>query len=400
MNNSPESISAITARPIRGRPPETIESIDTSIVDLPLRKPHNHSSASHSTQSLVFLALRTSSGLIAYGEGGTPAGTAFWGGESSETIKAVIDRYLAPALRGADLLGHEALLSRMDRAASGNHFAKAAVDVAVHDAVGRLLGLPVSALYGGRVRHSLPVMWALVSADADADIDDARRMLDERRHRTFKIKMGFNDPALDTQRVLRTVRAIRDADAEAVVTVDLNQAWDLPTCFRHLPALQEAGVAMVEQPLPRWHLDGFAKLSGSFRIPMVIDEGLYDFHDAYSRFKDGTTGLYAVKIGKGGGIRRAYKAAAVAEAAGVPFYGGMALESSLGTAAALQLFSALPAMSWACELIGPLLLSDDLSLEPTQYQDFEIVVPDGDGLGVRPDLDKIGFYSRDRKCKT
>src|SRR3546814_10239811 len=81
---------------------EIIESIETRIVDVPLKKVHNHSSASHAHQSLVFLTLRTASGVVAYGEGGTPAGTAFWGGESSETIKCVIDRYLAPALRGVN----------------------------------------------------------------------------------------------------------------------------------------------------------------------------------------------------------------------------------------------------------------------------------------------------------
>src|SRR3546814_14529373 len=80
-----------------------------------------------------------------------------------------------------------------------------------------------------------------------------------------------------------------------------------------------------------------------------------------------------------------------------PIYGGMALESSIGTAAALQLFSALPLLSWDCELIGPLLLADDLAVQPTQYHNFEVVVPHGTGLGVEPDHDKVNFYTRDRK---
>ncbi|EPR12541.1 hypothetical protein RLDS_11240 [Sphingobium lactosutens DS20] len=373
---------------------ETIEAIETRIVDVPLKKTHNHSNASHAQQSLVFLTLRTSGGAVAHGEGGTPAGTAFWGGESCETIKCVIDRYLAPALRGVNVFAHEQVLKTMDRAAAGNHFAKAAVDVAVHDAVGRLLGIPVSALYGGQVRGSMPVLWALVSGDAAADIDDAARMLQERRHKTFKIKMGFEGPETESRRVMRTARAIHDIAAHAVVTVDLNQAWDIATCARYLPQFEDAGIAMVEQPLPHWNRDGMAALSLRLRMAVVADEGLWDFHDAYASFKSGATGLYGVKIGKGGGIRRAYKAAAVAEAAGIPIYGGMALESSLGTAAALQLFSALPALDWDCELIGPLLLADDLATEPTRYRDFEVVVPGGIGLGVQPDHDKINFYTR------
>src|SRR3546814_19368795 len=95
-------------------------------------------------------------------------------------------------------------------------------------------------------------------------------------------------------------------------------------------------------------------------------------------------------------------AASVAEAAGIPIYGGMALESSIGTAAALQLFSALPLLSWDCELIGPLLLADDLAVQPTQYHNFEVVVPHGTGLGVEPDTDKeIGREScRERVCQS
>src|SRR3546814_18621834 len=103
---------------------EISESIETRIVDVPLKKVHNHSSASHAHQSLVFLTLRTASGVVAYGEGGTPAGTAFWGGESSATIKCVIDRYLAPDLRGVNMLAHERVPQAMAKTADGNRLDK------------------------------------------------------------------------------------------------------------------------------------------------------------------------------------------------------------------------------------------------------------------------------------
>src|SRR3546814_9877891 len=106
--------------------------------------------------------------------------------------------------------------------------------------------------------------------------------------------------------------------------------------MRLLPQMDDAGIAMVEQPLPFWNKDGMAALCSRLRMAVVADEGLWDLHDAYAAFKSGATALYGVKIGKGGGIRRAYKAASVAEAAGIPIYGGMALDSSIGTAAALQ----------------------------------------------------------------
>nr|ART90411.1 muconate cycloisomerase [uncultured bacterium] len=377
-----------------GAPTDTIESIETQIVDLPLKKVHNHSSGTHGTQSLVMVTLRTSSGAVGYGEGGTPAGTAFWGGECSETIKEIIDRYLAPAVRGVNVFSHELILKAMDRASARNNFAKAAVDVAVHDAVSKLYGVPVSALYGGRARSSIPVLWALASGDLSYDVADAERQLEAKKHRTFKLKIGMGDPLEETARAIQTAEAVWKIDAAAVFTVDLNQAWDEPTCMRLLPRLQRAGFGLIEQPLPRWNHEGMARVAARLDIPIAADEGLWDSHDAYASFKACSTDVYGVKIAKGGGIRRAYKAAGVAEAAGIPIYGGMALESSIGTAAGLQLFSALPELAWGCELIGPLLLADDLTTAPTVYRDYEVVVPDGIGLGVQLDHEKINFYAR------
>ncbi|QJY34937.1 TfdD [Diaphorobacter sp. JS3050] len=375
---------------------DPIESIETRIVDLPLKKVHNHSTGTHLTQSLVLVTLRTKHGATGYGEGATPAGTSFWGGECSETIKQVIDCYLAPAVCGIDIFAHESILKAMDRASAANNFAKAAVDVAVHDAVGKLHGLPVSALYGGRVRTSIPVLWALASGDLDSDVEDAKRQLEARRHRTFKMKIGMGDASKETARAIQTAEAVWKVEPTAVFTVDLNQAWDEPTCMRFLPRLESAGFAMIEQPLPRWNHEGMARVAARMDIPISADEGLWDFHDAYTSFKACSTDLYGVKVGKGGGIRRAYKAAAVAEAAGVPIYGSMALESSIGTAAGLQLFSALPEMPWGCEMIGPLLLADDLTTVPISYCEYEVVVPNGCGLGVELDHEKIEHYSREK----
>lgn len=167
-----------------------IDGVEAVILDLPLRRPHFHASGRHAGQDLVVITIRTRGGAIGIGEGGTPGGTAFWGGESVETIKVMIDSYLGPAILGCNVFAHETILTAMDRAAAGNQFAKAAIDVAVHDAVGRILDIPVSLLYGGAVRDSIPVLWVLATAEFEADVEDARKQLDERRHRVFKIKIG------------------------------------------------------------------------------------------------------------------------------------------------------------------------------------------------------------------
>lgn len=372
-----------------------IDAIETAIVDLPLKRAHFHASGTHATQSLVIVTLRTADGAIGHGEGGTPGGTAFWGGECAETIKVIIDRYLAPAVIGLSIFSHERLLSAMDRAASGNQFAKAAVDIAASDAAARAMNVPISAFYGGVVRTRIPVLWALATAAYEADVEDAQHQLSERRHRTFKIKIGKGDPEVEVQRAIRTAEAIHSMSAEARCTVDLNQAWDEPTAQRLLPRLQDAGFALVEQPIASWNIAGMGRLADRLDMPLLADESLWDFHDAHDAFVRRSTDIYAVKIAKGGGLRRAYKAAATAEAAGIPLYGGMALESSFGTGAGLQLFSALADLPWGCELIGPRLLAEDLTTSAAEYGEFQIKVPAGPGTGFDLDFDKVRHFSRE-----
>ncbi|MBO9378821.1 TfdD [Sphingomonas histidinilytica] len=373
---------------------DAIDRVEAVIVDVPLRRQHFHASGTHAGQSLVIITVGTRSGAVGVGEGSTPAGTAFWGGECVETIKVIIDQYLAPAIIGLNVFAHETLLAAMDRAAAANHFAKAGVDCAIHDLVGRVLNVPIGLLYGGRVRDSLPVLWALATSELDADVEDARRMLDERRHRFFKIKIGKGDPRVEARRAIKTLEAIRAMSEDTLFSVDLNQAWDEPTSARLLPSLQDAGFDIIEQPVEAWNVAAMARLADRLDIPILSDESLWDYHDVFDAATRRSTDVYAVKVAKGGGIRRAYKAANVAEAAGIPLYGGMALESSLGTAAGLQLFSALSDLPWGCELIGPRLLGDDLTTEPTVYRDFEVMIPHGPGLGVTVDPDKVARWTR------
>ncbi len=107
-----------------------------------------------------------------------------------EGMKLAIDTYFAPVMRGQDATRVQALMARIGRMVKDNRFAKNAVETALLDAHGKRLGLPVSDLLGGRLRASLPVAWTLASGDTARDIAEAERMLDLRRHRIFKLKIG------------------------------------------------------------------------------------------------------------------------------------------------------------------------------------------------------------------
>src|SRR5262249_37671212 len=152
-----------------------IADIRTIRVDIPTRRPHAMSFGTVTVQNFVIVRLRADSGLEGLGEAAIPGGPT-WNEESAESVQAVIERYLAPALRGQDPLQIERLVREMDGAAKGNHFAKAALEFACFDLVGKALGLPVSALLGGTARDRIPCSWSLATGDAEQEIAEARAL--------------------------------------------------------------------------------------------------------------------------------------------------------------------------------------------------------------------------------
>jgi len=367
-----------------------IESVETTIVDVPLLRPHRFATTTMHQQSFVIVRLNTRDGVRGIGEA-VVAGGPWWGGETVEGIKVLIDDYLAPHLIDADASHVGELTTRMDQLVAGNPAAKAGLEMALWDAVGKWLGVPVYTLLGGLRRASLPVTWALGAEPADVVIEEAQCKLAAGEHSSFKLKMGAGDPAADVRRVTTVAWALAP---HASVRVDLNGAWDAVTATRWLPQLQDAGIDLVEQPVPRWDTAGMRQLAERLTIPVMADESLLTAHDALALWRDKAADVFALKTAKAGGLSPVLRIGAIAEAAGIPCYAGTTLESSLGTSASLHAFGACPARTIGSELFGPLLLADDLTEEPITYRDGHAHVPDGPGLGVTLDEKKLTKYRR------
>ena len=368
-----------------------IHSIRTTIVDVPTVRRHKLSNTSVTAQSYVIAQVRLHNGAEGTGEAATLGGPR-WSEESVEAIKANIDTYLAPALVGhrADLV--EAAAARMDQAAKRNNAAKAAIETALWDAVGRTWSLPVTALLGGAVRDRVPVLWTLASGDPVQEVDEAHAKLDARLHRTFKVKIGAQDPAADMARMRHLASALQ---GRATLIVDANQAWDETVSARCLPQLQEMGVALVEQPVPAWNLPAMARLRARPGTPpLLADECVFDVHDMLAVGAAGAADAVSLKLVKHAGLLGLKRVAAVAEAAGIGLYGGCLLESSVGAAAHLQVFATLRNLAWGCEHFGPQILVGDLVTEPLRFADFDLHLPIGPGLGVTLDPDRMRAYAR------
>ena len=372
-------------------PGTSIRSISSRIIDIPTIREHKLSSLSVSVQSCVLVEVLTEDGVAGYGEAATLGGPG-WSEESVETIKTVTDRYLAPALHGHTVDRPRDARKTMDSVAKRNNAAKAAIETALLDAFGKTINRPVHSLLGGLVRSAIPVHWALASGDPAQEIDEALAMIAQRRHKTFKVKIGAATPGKDIARLNRIAAAIEGKGE--IYVVDANQAWDEVTADRWMPALFEMGVTLLEQPLPAWNLAGSARLAARHPLPILADESVFSAPDAASVASLAAADAVSLKLVKHGGILSLMDVAATSHAGGLGLYGGCLLEGTVGTAAQLHAFGALDQLTFGCESFGPRILHDDLSVTPVSYSNFQVTIPTGPGLGVELDLKKVAFHTR------
>lgn len=369
-----------------------ITRIETILVDLPTIRPHVLAMTTMRRQTLCVLRLHCSDGIVGLGEATTIGGLAY-GPEGPETIKTAIDTYFTPLLEGADAMRPAAAMALLDQHVVGNHFAKCAVETALLDAQGQRVGVPVSELLGGRRVESLPVLWTLASGDTARDIAEAEAMIAQRRHNTFKLKIGKRDVRDDVAHVGAIKAALGD---RASVRVDVNMAWDEPTARRGMAMLADVGCDLVEQPIIRHNREGMARLVALGLLPVMADEALTGPPSAMEYARSGAADVFAVKIEQSGGLNAARAVAQIGAAAGVGLYGGTMLEGSIGTIASAHAFATFPSLAWGTELFGPLLLTQDILTQPLSYGDFALALPQGPGLGIALDEDRLAHFRRDR----
>ena len=372
---------------------DPIIRVRSRILRIPTIRPHALSVATMQDQRTVLLEIETESGIAGVGEAATIGGLAY-SDESPDSIKLTLDRYFAPLLVGEDAGSFGQLIERVNKSAVGNFFAKMAVETALLDIAGKRAGLPISELLGGRRDGSLEVAWTLASGDTAQDIEEGARVLADKRHRHFKLKIGKRV----WQEDVAHCRAIADQFAgKATVRVDLNQAWDFTTAKMAVPALAEAGVVLVEQPLAADDLSGARTLRETTPVAIMADEALRGgTGPAMKIAAAGAADVFALKIAQAGGLFPCRAVAEIARASGLGLYGGTMLEGPVATVASAHLFSTFPEFEWGTELFGPLLLTDSFIDSPLEYSAFGLQVPKGPGLGISLDEEKVAeFEARD-----
>jgi L-alanine-DL-glutamate epimerase-like enolase superfamily enzyme len=308
--------------------------VSARTVSLPLAETFTIARESQDVAELVEVSV-TLGEQTGYGEG---APTAHYG-ESAESALAYVEAN-AHVLRGQDPFALETILGRLP---AEQYAARAALDCALHDLQGKLLGRPTWQLLG-LPREGPPTSWTIWLGDPDDMARRAERVA--HRYRRLKLKLGGGD-GLDVDRV-RAVRSVTDVPLQ----VDVNEYWSLDEALDSIPRLAELGVQYVEQPLPAGD-EGGVRLKQESPLPIYLDEDCHTLRDV-AVCAPRAHGVN-LKLAKSGGIREAVKMAHAARALGLGVMLGCMVESGLGIAAGAQIASLCDHV----DLDGNLLLADD-----------------------------------------
>jgi L-Ala-D/L-Glu epimerase / N-acetyl-D-glutamate racemase len=330
--------------------------VSARIVTLELAETFVISRSARDSEDVLVVELRHS-GVSGFGE----AQPLDHYGESVASARTYVEEHAA-------LLGDDpfALEETMARLPVRELAARAAVDAALHDLQGKLLGQPVWRLLGLR-RAGPPTSWTVWLGDPDDMARRAERALD--RFRRLKLKLGGGD-GLDVERV----RAVRGVAGDLPLQVDVNEGWSLDQALEALPALAELGVEYCEQPLPAGDPGG-PELKERSPVPIYVDEDCHTLPDV-AACAERAHGIN-VKLAKSGGIREAIRMVHAARALGLGCMLGCMVESGLGISAGAQVASLFDHV----DLDGNLLVAHD-PWPGVPFVDGVQLPPEEPGLGV------------------
>ncbi|AXA36725.1 L-alanine-DL-glutamate epimerase [Candidatus Sumerlaea chitinivorans] len=288
-------------------------------------------------------------------------------GEDEETVTRTLATVEQMEFDDLDLVEH--VMTEINARVPENRAAKAALDMALYDRLGKRLGIPLWKLFGHKPTRPLLTSFTIGIDTLEVMLEKVERA---QNYKILKIKLGR-----DVEHDLTVMREIRKlVGPEKCLRVDANAGWDLDTAKRAFPVLADLGVEFVEQPLPMGAFEQLPKLKSHCPLPILLDEDVHTARDIprLAPFTDGIN----IKLMKSGGLAEARRMIAVARAHGLRVMLGCMIESSLGITAAAHLG---PAVDYL-DLDGHLLIANDPFAGVACDPDGTMHLPTGPGLGV------------------
>ncbi len=382
-----------------------ITKIETLPIRLPTRRVHQWASLTTSIGVYVIIKLVTDEGLVGLGE--APV-LKDWGGdhmkyygETPKTTVHVINDILAPALIGQDPYQIAALHSLMDKAIKGYPYCKAAIDMALYDVVGKALEVPAYQLLGGCYRQRVTVAHSIGLMEIDKAVEEAL-LVKEEGIKTIKLKGGQ-----ERKRDVELVKQIRKAVGPDIqIAVDANQGYPTPkVAVETIKEMEEYGIHYMEQPVEG--IDSMAEVARGVDTSIMADESAWTPQDILEIIRKRASDIISIYTTKPGGLFKAKKVAAIAEAGGLQCNVNGSVETGVGNGANLHLAASTAVASLACVIpvstpkgkgkkgIAGIYYQDDIVTEPFDYVDGDLLVSSQPGLGVELDEEKLRYYRAD-----
>lgn len=324
----------------------------------------------------VLVEIELADGTVGHGSAGQSFGVT---GESVDSVLAVLNGPVKQALADRSGAGRRGIAAGIADSCVGNFAAKAAVDVALHDAWARTLGVPLAEALGGDAA-------TVLRTDMTVSLDTPQRMADAAVEAVgdgfdvLKIKLG-NDWRADLDRL----RAVREAAQDVRFRLDANQGWDVKSAIRVIRAIEDAGIPLelVEQPVAGRDLAGMAAVTAAVDVPIMADESVSSPHSALEIVQRRAADLLNIKLAKCGGIGEALAIADIAHAAGIECMVGAMMEPRISIAAAAHLAAAHPAVTLV-DLDSAEWIDDPDLTGGYRLRGSEMHLHPGPGIGFAP----------------
>jgi L-Ala-D/L-Glu epimerase len=327
--------------------------------ELQLKHAFNLATSSRTTTPVMLVELEMD-GIVGYGEASMPP----YLGESHETVS----RFLAKVDFAGfnDPFRMDEILEYVDKIEPGNRAAKAAVDIALHDLVGKIMNQPWYRIWGLNPEQT-PYTTFTIGIDTPEII--IQKTKEAAEFKFLKVKLGRDND----KEMIETIRSVTDVP----LCVDANQGWtDKHKALDMIHWLKDKGITFVEQPMPKEQMDDMAWLTAHSPLPTIADEAFQRLSDI-PKLKDVFTGIN-IKLMKSTGMREAKKMVDVARALDMKVMLGCMTETSCAVSAAAQLS---PLVDWA-DLDGALLISNDI-FEGMKVIDGKVTLNDQPGIGIK-----------------
>ncbi|WP_243291600.1 dipeptide epimerase [Bacillus sp. FJAT-47783] len=349
-----------------------IKSIELFGIRLPFITPFIVSYHTYNDMPSIIVKIETDDGLIGYGEG-TPDEHVT--GEEWKSTYEMIKNILAPELIGENPFNIEKIHEKMNKKIYGAPTAKAAIDIACYDLMGKAANQPVYNLLGGKYRDSLKIAKVISILESNEMASIAKEAI-ANGYKELKLKVGT-----DKQKDVERIRAVREAVGSGIpIRVDANQGWMYSSDALYvLQRVKDCDIDWIEQPVLADDMDALLEVKEKTLIPVMIDEGLHGNKEMREVISKRAADKINIKLMKCGGLFPATKLVHQAEMAGLTCQIGSMVESSVASSAGLHLATAKKNIL-SNELTGPLMFSKDIG--NLTYEPPHITIPDTPGLGI------------------